>query len=156
MNLAEFLLARIAEDEAAAAAAVSRRDGVDKWEAVGSGTVVGPGYDKVKHVMLPSSEDGAARHIARHDPARVLAECEAKRRIVAEAFEVAATIDGEWGCCHDADDIRRGYREPTPGWGDEAEPLPEGCAGPEVAGKFLQALAAVYAGHEDYRQEWKP
>ena len=101
--------------------------------------------------------DGRGLHIITEEMFdRMLAECEAKRRIVAEAFEVAATIDGEWGCCHDADDIRRGYREPTPGWGDEAEPLPEGCAGPEVAGKFLQALAAVYAGHEDYRQEWKP
>ena len=156
MTLTEFLLARIAEDEAAAAAAVSRRDGVDKWEAVGSGTVVGPGYDKVKHVMLPSSEDGAARHIARHDPARVLAECESKRRIVTEAFEVAATIDGEWGCCHDADDIRRGYREPTPGWGDEPEPLPADCAGPEVAGKFLQGLALPYADHPDYDEAWRP
>ena len=101
--------------------------------------------------------DGRGLHIITEEMFdRMLAECEAKRRIVAEAFEVAATIDGEWGCCHDADDIRRGYREPTPGWGDEAEPLPEGCAGPEGAGKFLQALAAVYAGHEDYRQEWKP
>ena len=101
--------------------------------------------------------DGRGLHIITEEMFdRMLAECEAKRRIMTEAFEVAATIDGEWGCCHDADDIRRGYREPTPGWGDEAEPLPEGCAGPEVAGKFLQALAAVYAGHEDYRQEWKP
>ena len=99
--------------------------------------------------------DGRGLHIITEEMFdRMLAECEAKRRIVAEAFEVAATIDGEWGCCHDADDIRRGYREPTPGWGDEAEPLPESCAGPEVAGKFLQALAAVYAGHEDYRAEW--
>ena len=101
--------------------------------------------------------DGRGLHIITEEMFdRMLAECEAKRRIVAEAFEVAATIDGEWGCCHDAEDIRRGYREPTPGWGDEAEPLPEGCAGPEVAGKFLQALAAVYADHPDYRQEWKP
>ena len=99
--------------------------------------------------------DGRGLHIITEEMFdRMLAECEAKRRIMTEAFEVAATIDGEWGCCHDADDIRRGYREPTPGWGDEAEPLPEGCAGPEVAGKFLQALAAVYAGHEDYRAEW--
>jgi len=94
MTLTEFLLARIAEDEAAAAAAVSRRDGIDSWEAVGSGTVVGPGYDKVKHVMLPSSEDGAARHIARHDPARVLAECEAKWRIVKE-WGWSETLDGD-------------------------------------------------------------
>ena len=121
MTLTEFLLARIAEDEAVAAAAVSRRDGVDKWEAVGSGTVVGPGYDKVKHVMLPSSEDGAARHIARHDPARVLAECEAKRAI--------ANFADYWR--GDANDY---------GQADQA----------------LRIVSAVYAGHEDYRQEWKP
>ena len=126
MNLAEFLLARIAEDEAAAAAAVSRRDGVDKWEAVGSGTVVGPGYDKVKHVMLPSSEDGAARHIARHDPARVLAECEANRRIVA--------LHGEVDPC-DAHD---------------------GATFETVDCETLQVLALPYADHPDYRQEWKP
>ena len=60
--------------------------------------------------------DGRGLHIITEEMFdRMLAECEAKRRIVAEAFEVAATIDGEWGCCHDADDIRRGYREPTPG-----------------------------------------
>ena len=101
--------------------------------------------------------DGRGLHIITEEMFdRMLAECEAKRRIVTEAFEVAATIDGEWGCCHDADDIRRGYREPTPGWGDEPEPLPASCAGPEVAGKFLQGLALPYADHPDYRQEWKP
>jgi hypothetical protein len=101
--------------------------------------------------------DGRGLHIITEEMFdRMLAECEAKRRIMTEAFEVAATIDGEWGCCHDADDIRRGYREPTPGWGDEPEPLPANCAGPEVAGKFLQGLALPYADHPDYRQEWKP
>ena len=146
MTLTEFLLARIAEDEAAALRLCPGRNAANgHWRR-------GSLQDEAVRAIDPLDAD----HVLRHDPARVLAECEAKRRIVAEAFEVAATIDGEWGCCHDADDIRRGYREPTPGWGDEAEPLPEGCAGPEVAGKFLQALAAVYAGHEDYRQEWKP
>ena len=101
--------------------------------------------------------DGRGLHIITEEMFdRMLAECEAKRRIMTEAFEVAATIDGEWGCCHDADDIRRGYREPTPGWGDEPEPLPANCAGPEVAGKFLQGLALPYADHPDYRQEWRP
>ena len=101
--------------------------------------------------------DGRGLHLITEEMFdRMLAECEAKRRIMTEAFEVAATIDGEWGCCHDADDIRRGYREPTPGWGDEPEPLPANCAGPEVAGKFLQGLALPYADHPDYRQEWKP
>ena len=40
MTLTEFLMSRIAEDGAVAAAAVSRRDGIDSWEAVGSGTEV--------------------------------------------------------------------------------------------------------------------
>ena len=140
MNLAEFLLARIAEDEAVAAAAVSRRDGVDKWEAVGSGTVVGPGYDKVKHVMLPSSEDGAARHIARHDPARVLAECEAKRQVVHEwqTFgkladpSVQPSTDEEFRVRAAAVGIRQGLA------------------------RALSHLAMPYADHLDYRQEWKP
>ena len=140
MNLAEFLLARIAEDEAAAAAAVSRRDGVDKWEAVGSGTVVGPGYDKVKHVMLPSSEDGAARHIARHDPARVLAECEAKRQVVHEwqTFgkladpSVQPSTDEEFRVRAAAVGIRQGLA------------------------RALSHLALPCADHPDYRQEWKP
>jgi hypothetical protein len=65
MEIAEFLLARIAEDEAVARAA---RGAVDALP-------VGEGYSEVK---LPEVFD----HVARWDPARVLAECEAKRRIV--------------------------------------------------------------------------
>ena len=60
LTLTEFLLARIAEDEAEA-----RKAGPmwrNEW----------------------SAEDvDVTLHIERHDPARVLAECEAKRRIVA-------------------------------------------------------------------------
>lgn len=56
-----------------------------------------------------------ADHIARHDPARVLAECEAKRRIV----EWASDGEGEFH------------------WST-----------------VLAPLAAVYADHPDYREEW--
>ena len=142
--MTEFLLARIAEDEAVAAAAVSRRDGVDKWEAVGSGTVVGPGYDKVKHVMLPSSEDGAARHIARHDPARVLAECEAKRRIIERGPSECGGYQSEHGL---------GTHYPAEGWS-----YCDGCSAAESADLdwqwIMRHLATVYADHEDYRAEW--
>src|SRR5688572_20799212 len=71
MTLTEFLLARLTEDEAAARAAAGEH-GVYPgtwWGQEAGGEPSGV-----------SSEDGA--HIARHDPARVLAECEAKRRIV--------------------------------------------------------------------------
>ena len=136
MTLDEFLMSRIAEDEAVAAAAASRRDGIDSWEAVGSGTVVGPGCDKVKHVMLPSSEDGAARHIARHDPARVLAECEAKRRIV----DLHAPSSQGAHCCTDPE---------GPAYGEVMHYGGAPCL-------TLSLLALPYADHPDYRQEWRP
>lgn len=77
MGIAEFLLARIAEDEAVARAATP---GPWEWEpeTEGCGSIGAVG-DVGIHV---SDED--AEHIARWDPARVLAECDAKRRIVNE------------------------------------------------------------------------
>lgn len=73
-SLAAFLLARIEEDEADAEAA----HGFD-WH-------VHTGLSG--HVTTSIGSDAAvcatrtAEHIARHDPARVLAECAAKRAIV--------------------------------------------------------------------------
>jgi len=58
-DLVDFLLARIAEDEAVARKA-----------SVGS-----PQWHQ-------TAGDRIAPHVARWDPARVLAECEAKRRVV--------------------------------------------------------------------------
>ena len=84
-----------------------------------------------------------------------LAESAAKRAIIAAAFELASTIDSEWGCCHEGDAIRTGIVEP--GFDDDAAgPLPDYCLGPDVAGRFLRPLAYVYAGHPDYRPEWRP
>lgn len=68
-RLVEFLLARIAEDEdeALAARAHPLFDG--------TGVVAG----RIEAVTLPAD---VARFVARHDPARVIAECDAKRRTV--------------------------------------------------------------------------
>jgi len=87
-SLTDFLLARIAEDEEAA-----RQVPRAPWDASAIGEALG--YDKEWVVDSPDRliagnigifEDPAAeplaQWIARHDPARVLAECEAKRRIV--------------------------------------------------------------------------
>jgi len=106
MTIVEFLGARISEDEAAAQAAVGN-DGPPTWlqdnadgvyaarpdvdwdELCQSHTYGVPnecefnptacGVSVVDDSVL---EHARAEHIARHDPARVLAECEAKRRIV--------------------------------------------------------------------------
>lgn len=73
-GLTEFLLARIAEDESAA--------------RLGAGEPAYPHYGDTaaeECVNMAKSEGCAAdgyRHLRRHLPARVLAECEAKRQIV--------------------------------------------------------------------------
>ena len=128
MTITDFLLARIAEDEAAAkAAAAHGRWPSGDWWAEGSWWLegvemlcVGKGSTGADVIAYAYAEPERA-HIARHDPARVLAECEAKRRIV-ELFPDAAQ-DGD-------------------GWND---------AGYSV----LRDLAAVYADHPDYREEWR-
>lgn len=99
MRIDEFLLARIAEDEAVAlgatqgpweaqpadgynpAALGSRTDSADVAVA-GSGDEYGPEYVCLDRDGIGSTTMPNAEHIARHDPARVLAECKAKRRVV--------------------------------------------------------------------------
>ena len=96
LTLTDFLLARIAEDEADAKAASPGGWQYHGIESVAGGTlydesrrIVDVVYEQpkdhdgtiVRHLLVPEA-DANGRHIARHDPARVLAECEAKRRIV--------------------------------------------------------------------------
>lgn len=119
MTIIEFLLARIAEDEAVARALDNAHDPLDWTEpgdpAVGlAGPVDGPsGYESV--VI---------------DPARVLAECEAKRRLV-EAFAVDANTE-------------------DPSTGDMRSPESLEAAAHVV----LRTLATIYASHRDFRSEW--
>jgi len=135
--LTEFLLARIAEDEA-----VARDAGGDEWREadVEYGREAYSGLQVYRRNGRPIAEayllDATlGRHIARHDPARVLAECAAKRAIVAEHvayFEVCAV-------CYDQD-------ASSPGdFVMKAYPC-----------DTLRALASVYADHPDYRSEWAP
>ena len=76
---------------------------------------------------------------AADDPARVLREVAAKRKLIAFALENAARIDGEWGDCHEAAEIARGQ------CGDYGE---------DEAIEVLGPLAAIDSDHPDYRQEW--
>jgi Family of unknown function (DUF6221) len=153
MTLAEFLLARIAEDEQVARDvqqkdpwAVAKKSpppppltkGEDGWQpgvmSVG-GVSAGGSFTRLPRVVeagkwaaitcdAPDSPRfAAANHIVRHQPVRVLAECEAKRRrvgILVAAMEPGATT----------------------------------YAGP--AGVLLKLEALPYADHPDYREEWRP
>jgi hypothetical protein len=75
-GLAEFLTARLAEDEAAA----NRVSG--HWRLETTGEIVASDGTYAE-VCAEAHWTGVGHHIARHDPARVLREVEAKRKILA-------------------------------------------------------------------------
>lgn len=109
-TLTDFLLARIAEDEEVA------RAGEDEWD-----TPAGVAYTRVG---LGSS----ANWVHTIDLARLLAECEAKRRIVHEF--TGESPHANYDDC-----------------GDE-------CVG-NALHWVLRVLAQPYADHPDYREEWR-
>lgn len=136
-DLTDFLLARIAEDEAVAREAIPgtyspNADDDGSWQMI-----------EVDHegiwpepLSKPTSEWGHlasepwAVHVERHDPARVLAECEVKRRIVERAQRASQAF------------------------AQSINPTTSGVA--MTLDLVLADLALPYADHEDYRQEWRP
>lgn len=181
MDLVDFLLARIADDEEVARAAVDPdRPGTHwHWVMDGNDTPVRPGHlegaqeeqtislrtieetetrsgvGPLPHFVIHSLQDvhpGGGEHIARWDPARVLAECEAKRRLIELHKLVTEDYTGHW-------------------WTDPGPPekyVTTGCDHCRSAGvdgedyvnpgpcPTLRILATVYANHPAYRQEWRP
>lgn len=132
MDLASFLRARLDEDEQAA-----RECGGVPWVApIPQSIHVDPrviadnklAFGHLGHVATVV-HDHDRQHIVRHDPARVLAEVGAKRRIV-KAFESNNNYELYGGCGDDCE------------WG--------------ALDYALKALALPYADHADYREEWKP
>jgi hypothetical protein len=120
-GLVEFLRARLDEDEQAARAAAGL-------------TVDAQGYEEV------------LTHLQRWGSARVLAEVEAKRRIVdlhlptTSEYHLGKTDEDGYGTVNPVC--------PTCGTPDEyavQAPCPT-----------LRLLALPYAGHPDYRAEWAP
>jgi len=105
-TITEFLEARIAEDERAAQIASPGPWSYSDIESVGGGTIYDPEVAiagvqwDTEHVdrrirrTVPSGEANATgRHIARHDPSRVLAECAAKRALLDIDFLTSAVLD---------------------------------------------------------------
>ena len=131
-DLVEFLRARLDEDEQTATAATSATFGEDPtWTSKDDGTGEQThGYVMADHTAI-CGHDGddvllpVADHIARHDPARVLREVEAKRQLLTryEVHRDAAFPDYEGGYASAMDDA-------------------------------LAILAAVHSDHPDYQQEW--
>jgi hypothetical protein len=132
-DIVEFLLARIAEDEAVARAAT-----VAPWIPV-DGTVQSPGvpvgmqgpWEHTSPVTRFTLDRDAA-HIARFDPAWVLAEVEAKRQIVAEAREIVDDPEKDWGDVDSLDDHHV-----------------------QAFAFTFRALASVYRDHPDFDPAWE-
>ena len=112
MTLTEFLLARIAEDVEGATPG-------EGWNV--------SGWD---HDVPVQFWDYGEVHVGHK---RFLAECEAKRRIMAFAIEFRRAADEE------ADPVRKLLGE----------------AMAESAEDALVSIAMVYADHPDFREEWR-
>ncbi|WP_354643876.1 DUF6221 family protein [Kitasatospora camelliae] len=155
-DLAAFLRARLDEDQKLAFEAGN--GGHDHWifnpeltwnsgngprQAVVRFNGSALGYVAAADPVYGKYGEWNAKHIACWDPARVLAEIEAKRRIIDAHPITTSTINpgygktgAGFGCevCHDWDGATEGY-----GY----------C-------QTLRLIALPYAEHPDYRQEWVP
>lgn len=129
-DLVAFLRARLHEDEQSAKAAATRESGGASWSLIGdheSEVQAGSGL-RVARRTPPV----LARHIARHDPARVLRNVAVNRELV--AMYEKALRDAE-----SAEDLIR---------------VPARMALLALR-PVLPQLASVYADHPDYREEWR-
>lgn len=128
-TLTDFLLARIAEDEAIAKAAAWFDRGAlaptPVWTYAGD--EVEPGVTCDHEGLSPAVNPEEGAHIALHDPARVFAECEAKRRIVSRC-----------------DMVLRGREHGMFNDGQAVD-----------ANDNLRSLAQVYADHPDFDPTWR-
>lgn len=143
VTLVEFILARLDEDERVALAATPSPWRIDPRDPnvilepfpIDS---VGMAGDRQRNLFTGqiSNRRGQsvsdARHIARHDPARVLAEVTAKRAIVELHEPYASESHGGAAC-----------------WVCGPGGFPWPCT-------TLRLLALPFADHSDYREEWKP
>jgi hypothetical protein len=144
VTVTEFLEARITEDEAAARRCEKAFPG--SWDVEDRGyrahvVCDGPYFHHVSELDQQHTNvehiGGALQMIADFNPARVLAECAAKRQVIEAALDDANSIDLELACCHSVEKLR-------------ANLCPVFAPGPRA----IRALAAVYKDHPDYRQEW--
>lgn len=131
MNIVDFITARLNDDEKAATAAGDafdpawyydeRVDDSPLWQVWA--------YDEI---VASDLAEPVAIHVARHDPARVLREVEAKRAIVQQYGRWSTMAEGEHG---------------------QARAVFE--AGADGLLTAIRALANVYVDHPDFIAEWR-
>lgn len=92
-GIGEFLLARIAEDEVLARAA---SDAPWQHHAGNHQVTTADGIEVATAFALSGKQQQTnAAHIARHDPARALSDCLAKRWVIQQCAAAADSQDGE-------------------------------------------------------------
>jgi Family of unknown function (DUF6221) len=127
MDLAAWLLEQIAEDERVARAAEPEHPRL--WDRFS-----GEGFDE---------------HIVRWQPRRVLAECDAKRRIIALHRPTQPAYPGDELTYPNAANLCQRCG-PGDNWQAEQEPFGE------MPCDHLRLLALPYVDRPGYREEWRP
>lgn len=151
MTITEFLLARIMEDEAVARDA--HYDG-QRWVPEEE-AVVAADRDLDPILYLDRKRD--AYHAANWSPARVLAECEAKRRIVEFHKSWPVLVDSEptFEADESYDPSRMAFRMSKQiAWTTEQQ-YREHFGTEPPSSPIIRALASVYSEHPDY-ESWVP
>ncbi|MEU6342195.1 DUF6221 family protein [Streptomyces sp. NPDC046977] len=136
-GLVEFLRARLDEDERTAYAADDSLGKVNlDWVYRPEGELGGKVASARGADLIPDVLGGVGKHVAVHDPRRVLAEVDAKRQIV-QAYEDAVAAFNDSGPALSSYDRLTGSVSSLR--------------------RTVEALARPYAGHPDYRaDDWRP
>ncbi len=143
-DITQFLTARLDDDEAYAREAST--DGTGQWRNPSTGVI----DFEIADFGLQAFDDGRiAAHIARHDPARVLAEVAAKRerlRLYIKAKEALAEV------------LKNPPPEETPtnmnSYRRERRNIERTAQRFTAFATCVQLDAQVYADHPDYNPEW--
>lgn len=144
MTLLDFLNARLGEDQKAA-----EDCGYRHWYVLGppaghyaysstSDHLCGSDPGSNRYSTISTGGGASLHHAARHDPARTLAEIDAKRRLIALHAPEDWTDEQRCAVCQSD---RSDYAEQ-----DTPDMWP--CA-------TLRLLAAPYADHPDYDEAWR-
>lgn len=139
-DLIEFLQARLNEDQTAAEGASNK--GHAEWHTVFGQT---GDYEVEDDAGRPVTGElvewtSQAVHIARHDPARELAEVAAKRAVVERHSSSDFQYVGD-----DGGGVSEYAGEPTCDYCNRPWPCPD-----------LLDVGLPFASHPDYREEWRP
>lgn len=162
MRLTDFLLARIAEDEAVALSAGGGHHHMHSASYEGAWTSPGTRdncdvYGGECSAYHPPDEEEWFPLVDRYDPARVLAECEAKRQIVEwhKSWPVLVETQPQFERA-DADSPSLVSFKMTQqiAWLTQQEYRARFGDDPPTA-PILLMLALPYAGHPDYDEAWR-